>query len=193
MGIDEKAFEAFMLAHHKNGGTGLGFRKSLEAYEAAKSVEQPVAITDDILEAVINEHDMNVPDELLASPGGFGAHREAMRAALQKIIPLTLHIEAEYKRATKRESVDEWRRCPVCESRSVTKGGGQHSCSLGHKYPVESSAFKEVGREEVIQALSKHADRPALWADQTELVPIESIAMWLNDAGLKVINTKEDL
>lgn len=66
---------------------------------------QPVAITDDILEAVINEHDMNVPDDLLASPGGFGAHREAMRTALQKIIPLTLHIEAEYKRAMKRESI----------------------------------------------------------------------------------------
>lgn len=67
--------------------------------------DQPVAITDDILEAVINEHDMNVPDDLLASPGGFGAHREAMRTALQKIIPLTLHIEAEYKRAMKRESI----------------------------------------------------------------------------------------
>ncbi len=45
-------------------------------------------ISEDILEAVINEHDMNVPDELLASPGGFGAHRGAMRKALEKIIPL---------------------------------------------------------------------------------------------------------
>lgn len=35
--IDEKAFEDFMLAYHEHGGTGLGFRKCLEAYEAAKS------------------------------------------------------------------------------------------------------------------------------------------------------------
>lgn len=36
MSINEKAFEAFMLAYHENGGTGLGFRKCLEAYETAK-------------------------------------------------------------------------------------------------------------------------------------------------------------
>lgn len=52
MSIDERAFEAFMLAHHENGGTGLGFRKSLEAYEAAKT-EQPngyAALVDDVEE-----------------------------------------------------------------------------------------------------------------------------------------------
>lgn len=78
--------------------------------DTAKTLEQPVgcSITDDIVDAIINEHDMNVPDELLAAPTGFGAHREAIRAALQKIIPLTLHIEAEYKRAMKRES-DGWK------------------------------------------------------------------------------------
>lgn len=69
--------------------------------------EQPVSssyISDDILEAVINEHDMNIPDDLLVSPGGFGAHRGAMKAALEKIIPLTMHIELEYREARKRES-----------------------------------------------------------------------------------------
>lgn len=38
--ISEKAFEAFMLAMHENGVTGLGMRKNLEAYEAAHA---PVA------------------------------------------------------------------------------------------------------------------------------------------------------
>lgn len=70
--------------------------------ESHQPVELPCS--DDILEAVINEHDLNVPEGLLASPAGFGAHREAMKAALAKIIPLTLHIEAEYNKATKRES-----------------------------------------------------------------------------------------
>ena len=33
--IDEKAFQAFMLAVHEHGPSGLGYRKALEAYEAA--------------------------------------------------------------------------------------------------------------------------------------------------------------
>lgn len=47
----------------------------------------PVDIgSEDILEAIINEHDMAVPDELLAAPNGFGAHRDAMRTALRNVL-----------------------------------------------------------------------------------------------------------
>lgn len=35
--IDEKAFEAFMLAVHEHGPTGLGYRKALQAYESART------------------------------------------------------------------------------------------------------------------------------------------------------------
>ncbi len=41
--IDEKAFEAFMLAYHEYGGTGLGFRKCLQAYEDAKQSNKHTA------------------------------------------------------------------------------------------------------------------------------------------------------
>lgn len=43
--IQEPAFEAFMLAYHEYGGTGLGFRKCLAAYEAAK-----ITMTGEIIE-----------------------------------------------------------------------------------------------------------------------------------------------
>lgn len=46
MQIDERAFEAFMRATHENGPTGLGLRKCLEAYEAAKETHQPVGVTE---------------------------------------------------------------------------------------------------------------------------------------------------
>lgn len=35
---DDAAFQAFMLAYHEHGGTALGFRKCLAAYDAAKAV-----------------------------------------------------------------------------------------------------------------------------------------------------------
>lgn len=56
MEIEQKAFEAFMLAYHEHGGTGLGFRKCLAAYEAAKqSTQQPdLSITDRNKIAVYN-------------------------------------------------------------------------------------------------------------------------------------------
>lgn len=44
MPIDEKAFEAFMTAYWCHGPSGLGFRKCLDAYEAAKASEQPVEL-----------------------------------------------------------------------------------------------------------------------------------------------------
>lgn len=45
MGIDETAFQVFMLAMHENGTSGLGMMKNLEAYEAAK--ESPSEHTQD--------------------------------------------------------------------------------------------------------------------------------------------------
>jgi hypothetical protein len=47
MQIDERAFQAFMLATHEHGTSGLGYRKALEAYEAARThehSEQPVGL-----------------------------------------------------------------------------------------------------------------------------------------------------
>lgn len=44
-----------MLAHAENGGTGLGFRKSLEAYEAAKVKEQPDADDKNVVNIPKNE------------------------------------------------------------------------------------------------------------------------------------------
>lgn len=41
MTINEKAFQAFMLAVHEHGTSGLGYRKALEAYKAA---ETPVSL-----------------------------------------------------------------------------------------------------------------------------------------------------
>lgn len=38
--VDEKGFQAFMLALHEYGHTGLGIKKCLAAYEAAKSDKQ---------------------------------------------------------------------------------------------------------------------------------------------------------
>lgn len=63
---DETAFNAFMLAYHEHGPTGLGFRKCLEAYDAAKASqpaqgmvnEQPVKFTpvrDDKLIALLEK------------------------------------------------------------------------------------------------------------------------------------------
>lgn len=45
--LQEPAFEAFMLAYHKYGGSGLGFRKCLQAYEAAK---EPKESSDKLME-----------------------------------------------------------------------------------------------------------------------------------------------
>lgn len=45
MPIDEKAFQAFTAAYHEYGGTGLGFRKCLVAYESAKAPKQPSKVS----------------------------------------------------------------------------------------------------------------------------------------------------
>lgn len=52
--IQQPAFEAFMTAYHEHGGTGLGFRKCLREYEAAKSSEIPV-VNDEWLEGFCHE------------------------------------------------------------------------------------------------------------------------------------------
>lgn len=57
---DDAAFEAFMLAHHENGGTGLGFRKSLQAYRnvlfARLDSDEVVAAVADVLWPLTNWH-----------------------------------------------------------------------------------------------------------------------------------------
>jgi hypothetical protein len=40
-----------------------------------------------LLEAILNEHDLNVPERDLAAPLGFGAHRKALKVALDKYLP----------------------------------------------------------------------------------------------------------
>lgn len=62
MSIDEKAFEAFMLAYHGNGGTGLGLRKCLEAYEAAKASGQPIRCKENFEKWWQESDEMPLPD-----------------------------------------------------------------------------------------------------------------------------------
>jgi hypothetical protein len=52
----------------------------------APSAAEP-AVDVAMIEAILDEHDLNVPDGLLSSPAGFGAHREALTKALQKCLP----------------------------------------------------------------------------------------------------------
>lgn len=93
-GIPEELYE-FALNSIMNT-----IRPYLRRQPDAAGVEEieEMLIPDNMVEAIISEHDINVPDNLLASPEGFGAHREAMKAAMQKILPQVLHIGGIYKR-----------------------------------------------------------------------------------------------
>lgn len=190
MSIDEKAREIVVdmckeapFAKHVDAHTiEYIARCAINAYahESAKSAEQPVAITDDILEAVLNEHDMNVPDGLLASPGGFGAHREAMRKALKKIIPLTLHIEAEYKRAMTRETGAV--SAPVVEGDSAfgydVGTRGDHSCLAIRKGQTITCTLYGYQADAVLELLQ--STQPAKAAEgwqPIETAPLNTIIL----------------
>lgn len=77
MKIDEKAFEAFMLAINEKGPTGLGYRACLEAYEAAKLTHQP----DESSEIAKLIHYPECWETLAAYPSLFDALRELAACA----------------------------------------------------------------------------------------------------------------
>lgn len=90
--IDESAFKAFMAAYHEHGGTGLGFRKCLVAYEAAKDTNLPVSIhrpeqckqTDTLIELMgdllCDAYEAGIKREGWA----FKAAKDKLRAAVQE-------------------------------------------------------------------------------------------------------------
>lgn len=51
MQISDRAFEAFMLTMHEYGHTGLGIRRCLEVYEAAKTIDRISSMLDPAMPA----------------------------------------------------------------------------------------------------------------------------------------------
>lgn len=75
------------------------FREFIYQYRnLSAATAKPGLVGDEWIDGLMNEHDMNVPGNLLAAPNGFGLHKEAIRAALNKMLPYIAINEAGYRK-----------------------------------------------------------------------------------------------
>lgn len=116
--------------------TEIGVSCAKDIYRALSvATAKPSLVCDEWLDGLMNEHDMNVPDNLLVAPNGFGLHKEAMRAALSKMLPYIAINEAGYRKkiaeleAARTQTptampslVGDMGECPVLEIKLYARG-----------------------------------------------------------------------
>lgn len=157
---DETAFQAFMLAVHEHGTSGLGYRKALAAYEAARTLPRIVPLTEAQIASVIGYGNPNA-----------SAHPDRAEVAEPYVFDKSPKPYDDERALW--SAIDAFHGCD--------KDAGFHMAPCPALYRMEKTVRAylssiptrddgKTSREYIESMLEKHADHASMFQPETEVI-----------------------